>query len=177
MSNSGDAIRGVESKADYPLQDVELSTTGNRARKTSMSSDSSLTEDNDVRVAELARNLTREATHFQDVNPFLDKRPELDPNSPQFDARKWAKTLLHAFAQEPDKYPRPPVGVSWRNLYVHGFGKDTDYQKDILNILWRGPLIVKEWISNRQQKIQILNNFDGLVKSGEMVLVLGRPGR
>lgn len=46
-----------------------------------------------------------------------------------------------------------------------------------MNVLWRAPLIAKEWISNRQQKIQILSDFDGLVNSGEMLLVLGRPGR
>ena len=28
-----------------------------------------------------------------------------------------------------------------------------------------------------KQKIQILRDFDGLVKSGEMLVVLGRPGR
>ncbi|OTB07874.1 hypothetical protein M426DRAFT_8470 [Hypoxylon sp. CI-4A] len=142
-------------------------------------SSASSTRDNDTRIAALARSLTHQSTRshiHQSVNPFLDPSPALDPNSPEFDPRKWARTLLHAFAQDPDKYPRPPVGVSWRNLNVHGFGKPTDYQKDILNILWRAPLIAREWISHRQQKIQILNDFDGLVKSGEMVLVLGRPG-
>ena len=147
--------------------------------RASISSDGSSLQDS-TGIATLARSLTRHSTRshaFQGVNPFLKPSPELDPNSSQFDARQWAKTLLHAFAQEPDKYPRPPVGVSWRDLSVHGFGKDTDYQEDFLNVLWRAPLIAREWISHRQQKIQILDNFDGLVKSGEMLLVLGRPGR
>ncbi|KAI2466733.1 ABC-2 type transporter-domain-containing protein [Annulohypoxylon bovei var. microspora] len=175
MPDSGKASH-EELKVAQPLQDLELSMAEKGTGQASLSSDASSIEDEDARVTTLARSLTRETTHFQGINPFLDKRPGLDPNSPQFDARKWAKTLLHAFAQEPDKYPRPPIGVSWRNLCVHGFGKDTDYQKDILNILWRAPLIAREWISHRQQKIQILDNFDGLVRSGEMVLVLGRPG-
>lgn len=177
MPTSGKDSHGEEPKVAQTLQDIDLTMAEKGAGQTSFSSDASSVEDDDTRVATLARTLTRETTHFQGVNPFLDKRPELDPNSPQFNARKWAKTLLHAFAQEPDKFPRPPVGVSWRNLCVHGFGKDTDYQKDILNVLWRAPLIAREWISSRQQKIQILDHFDGLVKSGEMVLVLGRPGR
>ncbi|KAI1093930.1 ABC-2 type transporter-domain-containing protein [Rostrohypoxylon terebratum] len=176
MPTPGKDSHGEDSKVAQPLQDIDLTMAEKGAGQASFSSDASSVEDDDTRVATLARTLTRETTHFQGVNPFLDKRPELDPNSPQFDARKWAKTLLHAFAQEPDKFPRPPVGVSWRNLCVHGFGKDTDYQKDILNVLWRAPLIAREWISSRQQKIQILDRFDGLVKSGEMVLVLGRPG-
>ncbi|KAI1102526.1 ABC-2 type transporter-domain-containing protein [Jackrogersella minutella] len=150
--------------------------TEKETEQTSLASEVSSIQDDDTRVATLARSLTRETTHYQDVNPFLDSHPELDPNSPQFNARKWTKTLLHAFSQEPEKYPRPPVGVSWRSLSVHGFGKDTDYQKDILNILLRAPLIAREWISHRQRKIQILDDFDGLVRSGEMLLVLGRPG-
>ncbi|KAI0106740.1 ABC-2 type transporter-domain-containing protein [Daldinia grandis] len=145
----------------------------------SFSSDATSAQDHSTRVAALARRLTQQSTQshaFQGVNPFLKPSPELDPNSPYFDAREWAKTLLHAFAQEPDKYPRPPVGVSWNGLGVYGFGKDTDYQKDFLNVLWRAPLIAREWISHRQRKIQILDDFDGVVKSGEMLLVLGRPG-
>ncbi|KAL7626532.1 Multidrug resistance protein [Parahypoxylon ruwenzoriense] len=145
----------------------------------SSSSDTSSVQDENARISMLARSITRESARsygYQGVNPFLDPPPALDPNSPQFDAKKWARTLLHAFAQDPEKYPRPPIGVSWRDLGVHGFGKDTDYQKDILNVLWRAPLIAREWVSHRQHKIQILNNFDGLVRSGEMLLVLGRPG-
>jgi ABC-type multidrug transport system ATPase subunit len=29
----------------------------------------------------------------------------------------------------------------------------------------------------QKRRIDILRNFDGLVKSGEMLVVLGRPGR
>ncbi|KAI0383501.1 ABC-2 type transporter-domain-containing protein [Hypomontagnella monticulosa] len=159
-------------------QSSQSTMSDQRTAQPSISSDAS-SLDNNARVATLARNLTRESTRshaFQDVNPFLAPSPSLDPNSPEFDARKWARTLLHAFAKDPEKYPRPPVGVSWRDLGVYGFGKDTDYQKDILNILWRAPLIAREWISHRRRKIQILDEFDGLVRSGEMLLVLGRPG-
>lgn len=137
-------------------------------------------DDND-RIAELARSFSHTAAKrssgTQSLNPFLSPTPSLDPNSTQFDPRSWARTLLHAFSLNPDQYPRQPLGVSWRYLGVHGFGRDTDYQKDVLNVLWRAPLIAREYISHRKRKIQILNEFDGLVKSGEMLLVLGRPGR
>ena len=136
---------------------------------------------NDERIVELARSFSHTAARgssgAQHLNPFLSPTPSLDPNSTQFDPRHWARTLLHAFSEDPDQYPRQPLGVSWRYLGVHGFGRDTDYQKDMLNVLWRAPLIVKEALSHRKRKIQILNEFDGLVKSREMLLVLGRPGR
>jgi hypothetical protein len=138
------------------------------------------------RVADLARTFSRSSAvsaprpslqHTFTANPFLSAAPSLEPNSPEFDAKRWARTLLHAFSQDPEKYPRHTVGVAYRNVGVHGFGRPTDYQKDVLNVLWRAPLILRDWISNRQTKIQILRGMDGLVKSGEMLLVLGRPGR
>lgn len=137
------------------------------------------------RVAELARTFSQASAvshpHARPAgtlkNPFLNDDPTLDPSSPHFNAKTWATMLLHSFAQDPDRYPRHDVGVSFRDLSVHGFGTDTDYQKDVLNVLWRAPMIVRESMSNRAQKIRILRNFDGLVQPGEMLLVLGRPGR
>ncbi|KAK9788691.1 putative ABC transporter domain-containing protein [Seiridium cardinale] len=130
------------------------------------------------RVAALARRLTQASARSEphNVNPFLSSSPSLDPQSPQFDAKKWGQALLQAFAEDPAKYPRQPIGVSWRSLSVYGYGSGVDYQKDILNVLWRAPLMVRDWISDRQQKIHILRDFDGLVQPGEMLLVLGRPG-
>ncbi|KAM0809867.1 putative ABC transporter domain-containing protein [Seiridium cardinale] len=135
-------------------------------------------EFNSSRVAALARRLTQASARSEphNVNPFLSSSPSLDPQSPQFDAKKWGQALLQAFAEDPAKYPRQPIGVSWRSLSVYGYGSGVDYQKDILNVLWRAPLMVRDWISDRQQKIHILRDFDGLVQPGEMLLVLGRPG-
>ncbi|KAK6067384.1 multidrug resistance protein cdr1 [Seiridium cupressi] len=135
-------------------------------------------EFNSSRVAALARRLTQASARSEphNVNPFLSSSPWLDPQSPQFDAKKWGQALLQAFAEDPAKYPRQPIGVSWRSLSVYGYGSGVDYQKDILNVLWRAPLMVRDWISGRQQKIHILRDFDGLVQPGEMLLVLGRPG-
>lgn len=131
------------------------------------------------RVVQLARTFTGTSivSNTANTNPFLTNDPKLDPTSPLFDAKRWATALLHAFSQDPQRYPRHTIGVAYRNLGVHGFGSSTDYQKDVLNILWRGPQILREWMANRKSKIQILDGFEGLVRTGEMVLVLGRPGR
>ncbi|KAI1075018.1 ABC-2 type transporter-domain-containing protein [Whalleya microplaca] len=161
-------------------QDVQPAQEAVDAEQSSVSSSSSSSVNaSTARVTQLARTLTQESirSHVpQDVNPFLNPSPSLDPNSTEFKPKEWAKALLHAFAQDPEKYPRPPLGASWTNLGVYGYGRETDYQKDIFNVLLRGPLMIKEWITQRRQKVQILNDFDGLVKSGEMLLVLGRPG-
>ncbi|KAK4242765.1 ABC-2 type transporter-domain-containing protein [Achaetomium macrosporum] len=126
-------------------------------------------------IAVLARQSSR-ASAVSAVNPFLSREPALDPESPLFDPRRWVEALLHAFSQDPARYPRHHVGVAYRDLGVFGFGGATERQRDVLNVLWRGPRMLLERISARRTKVQILRGLDGLVREGEMLLVLGRPG-
>ncbi|OBR06397.1 Multidrug resistance protein cdr1 [Colletotrichum higginsianum IMI 349063] len=134
------------------------------------------------RVNDLVRpyslELIRSASRLDpDINPFLSSHPSLDPSCrEQFNAKKWARALLQHSARNPQHYPRLEAGVAYRSLSVHGYGTDTDYQKDVLNVLWQAPVLVKQALSKRRQKIDILRDFDGIVESGEMLLVLGRPG-
>jgi ATP-binding cassette subfamily G (WHITE) protein 2 (PDR) len=79
-----------------------------------------------------------------------------------------------------DRSPHPNAGVSFRNLNVHGFGSLTDYQKDFGNVLLEGVGWAQKMTGKGQNRIQILKEFDGLVKEGEMLgrlVVLGSPGR
>jgi ABC-type polysaccharide/polyol phosphate transport system ATPase subunit len=86
------------------------------------------------------------------------------------------KNLLAIRSRDPDLYPNRTAGVSFRNLSVHGFGSPTDYQKDVLNSLMEIGTMIRRLLGSKLQKIQILREFDGLVKSGEMLVVLGKPG-
>ena len=69
------------------------------------------------------------------------------------------------------------ASVAYRNLNVYGFGTTTDYQKTFANYPL-AHLSLLERLFGRLQKsrIDILRGFEGLVSSGEMLLVLGRPG-
>lgn len=110
-------------------------------------------------------------------NPFTAMDiPALDPNSPSFDAERWAKTYFNIMEDDPERYPQRTAGVSYRNLNVFGFGSDTDYQKTVFNVLLHSVNFIGE-IFRGQPRVPILTNFDGLIKSGEMCVVLGRPGR
>lgn len=132
------------------------------------------------RITDLSRTFTRNSVASlprDHANPFFSGDPTLDPASPLFDPKHWASALLNEFSKDPEKFPRHTVGLSYRDVGVYGYGSSTDYQKNVLNVMWRGPQIVKEWVSSRRQRVQILKDFDGLVKRGEMLLVLGRPGR
>ncbi|KAE8325069.1 ABC-2 type transporter-domain-containing protein [Aspergillus sergii] len=167
----------------YETQSTAATQYGDREK-----SEEALTlqEDNEekmeARVGDLARRLTRQSTRVSAKgtleNPFFVEDPEstLNPDSPNFKPRDWLKMLLAIRSRDPEQYPDRTAGVAFKNLNVHGFGSPTDYQKDVLNSLLEIGTIVRKLMGIKMQKIQILREFDGLVKSGEMLVVLGRPG-
>jgi ABC-type multidrug transport system fused ATPase/permease subunit len=111
------------------------------------------------------------------VNPFgPNNDPELDPMSGQFSQRKWVKTMVGITSRDPERYPERVAGIAFRNLSVHGFGNPLDYQKTFGNYPLEIGGIFSKVTGRGKTKIQILRDFDGLVKSGEMLVVLGRPG-
>ncbi|OBT92485.1 hypothetical protein VE01_09588 [Pseudogymnoascus verrucosus] len=152
------------------VEDIRETVAGNGTAGTKTATpDDSDNEKEDLResVTHLARTFTQHSVkngHGQYVNPFEgSENPSLDPQSGQFNQRAWIKAVM---------------GVSYKNLNVHGFGEPTDYQKTFGNY----PLAASSLFNNLRGengriKIQILRNFDGLIKSGEMLVVLGRPGR
>jgi ABC-type multidrug transport system fused ATPase/permease subunit len=70
----------------------------------------------------------------------------------------------------------PGVGVSFRNLSVYGVGDLCDYQSTFGNFIHRAISRCRKLFSQRKSKTRILKDFNGLVRKGEMLLVLGRPG-
>lgn len=131
-------------------------------------------------VRSLARQLSRESIETS-INPFINDAkldPQLDPNSPDFSAQAWVKSMVSLHSRDPERYPMRTAGVSFRDLSVHGYGSPTDYQKTVGN-LWLdyfGKLMRLVGAGKQLRKIQILRDFEGLVKAGEMLVVLGRPG-
>ena len=61
-------------------------------------------------------------------------------------------------------------------MNVHGFGASTDYQKDVANVWLSAAGSIRQLSSSNRQRIDILRNFDGIVRTGEMLVVLGPPG-
>ncbi|KAF2460409.1 putative multidrug resistance ABC transporter [Lineolata rhizophorae] len=132
----------------------------------------------EAEVRDLARQLTRQSTYtVQGKNPFFPEEDSaLDPNSSNFSARSWMKAMLHLQSRDPEKYPQRTAGVAFRNLNAHGYGQATDYQKSVGNIWLEGVGIVRRILGLGKRKIDILRDFEGLVDSGEMLVVLGPPG-
>lgn len=133
-------------------------------------------------VSHLVRQLTRPSTRFSEKDvvdsPFTIDDPEstVNPQSPNFKVKDWLKMLLAVRNRDPEKYPERKAGVAFKNLSVHGFGSPTDYQKNVLNVFLELGTIFRRLAGYKMPKIQIIRDFEGLVQSGEMLVVLGRPG-
>lgn len=112
-----------------------------------------------------------------DVNPYIDTSdPQLDPLSKEFNSRKWIKTVL-GLKERFGSTRQITAGVSFKNLGAFGYGGGADYQKTLTNsLLAIGPMVKRALGGNNGTKVQILRNFDGLVRPGETCMVLGRPG-
>jgi ATP-binding cassette subfamily G (WHITE) protein 2 (PDR) len=52
----------------------------------------------------------------------------------------------------------------------------SDYQKTVGNLPLAMVNQVRDLVSNRKRKVQILNGVDGVLETGEMLVVLGPPG-
>jgi ABC-type multidrug transport system fused ATPase/permease subunit len=127
-------------------------------------------------VQALARSYSHASgTHPGGQNPFqAGEDSPLNPNSPEFNAREWAKSVVELVRQ--DGHGFRSAGVCYQNLNVYGYGGASDYQGDVANV-WLGLSDVFGKLTGRsRQRIDILRNFDGVVHAGEMLVVLGPPG-
>ncbi|EAS36064.3 pleiotropic drug resistance family protein [Coccidioides immitis RS] len=147
--------------------------------------DTGITKDQEHEIVDLARRVSRLSRrssvydHDNVVNPFLDAEanPELNPGDKQFKPRKWLKTILQIQSRDPERFPKRTAGVSFRNMNVYGYGTAADYQADVGNTPLKAVGGIKQLLGlGKKVRIDILRNFEGLVKSGEMLVVLGRPG-
>ncbi|KAJ7637098.1 ABC-2 type transporter-domain-containing protein [Roridomyces roridus] len=127
----------------------------------------------------LGQTTSRVSHNSKYLNPFEEEARQqdetLDPLSAKFDINVWLKAVMGITSRDPEKFPTRTAGVSFRNLNVHGVGSPTDYQKTVSNI-WLGlGSVVKGLMGMKsgKRKIQILRDFDGLLKSGELLVVLG----
>ncbi|KAI1981745.1 GTPase-activating protein [Ophidiomyces ophidiicola] len=98
--------------------------------------------------------------------------PVLNPTMPEFDFYKWARMFMKLM--EDDGIKKPRTGVTFKNLRVSGSGSAVHYQSTVLSPLM-APLRLREYLGKKSEKV-ILNDFNGMLSAGEMLIVLGRPG-
>ncbi|KAI6748140.1 hypothetical protein HG531_008682 [Fusarium graminearum] len=126
-------------------------------------------------VMQLARQLTKRSTAAPGTL-FPQADGPLNPSSPIFNAKKWAKAFYQLRTDTSEGNPPRTTGVAFRNLNVFGFGSDTDFQKSVGNVFLEAGTLVKKLLHDKQRRVDILQNLEGVVQSGEMLAVLGPPG-
>ncbi|KAM9893876.1 hypothetical protein OXX79_009076, partial [Metschnikowia pulcherrima] len=121
-----------------------------------------------TQVETLSRRMSRRSTRsVYDGN--------LEVNTDDFELSKLYKTFLYHAEQE--GLILRELGVSFENLSVYGKDQTYTYLSTMSDVL-KGPYgaIRSAKEAKKIADRAILDSFDGLVKSGEMLLVLGRPG-
>ena len=115
--------------------------------------------------------LTRVATELHSVEVG---DPALDPTSPEFDVYGWAKMVLRAADKAGVKFRR--ASFTFKNLSASGTGSTAQFQTNVGSV-FMAPFRLHEYFSfGKKPRTTILKSFDGITKSGELLLVLGRPG-
>ncbi|KPI34782.1 ABC transporter CDR4 [Cyphellophora attinorum] len=136
-------------------------------------------EDESEQIKSLARQMTRASTYSNvPSNPWqYEEGSVLDPNSDNFRARAFTKSMLKLLQEEgEERHLARSAGFSFRNLSAHGFGTGTDFQKSVGNVYLQVIGGIRQLMGSGQRRIDILQKFDGLVRAGEMLVVLGPPG-
>ncbi|KAF9269259.1 hypothetical protein L218DRAFT_851868 [Marasmius fiardii PR-910] len=146
-------------------------------------SEATVFSDAQQEVTRLARTITgisERQSHYDptdDSGPFSgDVDPSMDPRSGKFDHHRWMRWMLDLRTRHLGRDSGRTAGISFTNLNVHGYGTPTDYQKTVGNVVWAIPGIIKGLFGFGGQRIDILRNFKGVLKDGEMLIVLGPPG-
>ena len=98
----------------------------------------------------------------------------LDPSSASFSLEKWLRAAVSDASQH--GLSTPSGGILFRNLTVSGSGSALQLQPTVGSVL-TAPLRIASLLRHRRvEPRRILHGFDGVMKTGELLLVLGRPG-
>ncbi|UNI22118.1 Multidrug resistance protein [Purpureocillium takamizusanense] len=105
-----------------------------------------------------------------------DLNSPLNPRGEKFSARDWARNVARMTNESGQRYRQ--IGLCFQNVNVFGYGTPIDFQKDVVNIWLSLPRMACQLYSSTigRTRIDILHQFDGLIRPGELCAVLGPPG-
>ncbi|KAF9891934.1 hypothetical protein FE257_002897 [Aspergillus nanangensis] len=128
-------------------------------------------------VHSLAQVLTAHSVGPDSDSPFdPNNQAYLDPNSPEFKPKDWAKAFYNIRYTAEGLAPRL-AGFAFRDLSVSGYGTATDYQTSVGNAFLKLATRIGDMTGLRKKpKVNILRGLEGLVLPGEQLCVLGPPG-
>lgn len=131
-------------------------------------------------------NIVRIASHLsrrhENVHPgsttdgetLNEDDPVLDPSAKEFDLRKYLTKVLRDFSREGINSSH--AGIVFKDLTVSGSGAALQFQSTVASMMSLPSQVKDLWRERKSPAKSILHDFNGTVKSGELLLVLGRPG-
>lgn len=128
-------------------------------------------------VQDLAHTFTSESKSRQNGSVFLadtDPNSSLNPNSPRFNARAWAKAVVEKVASSGGSFRTS--GACFQNVTVSGYSTGSRHQKNVMNVWLEAVELARHALGHGKSRAAILRNFDGVLHRGEMLVVLGPPG-
>ncbi|KAI9731990.1 MAG: hypothetical protein M1834_004441 [Cirrosporium novae-zelandiae] len=127
----------------------------------------------------VSRTKSRISSHKKDVEDADVEKLSMEESEEAWDL----ETTLHGNrAADEESGIRPKrIGVAWENLTVKGIGGVRNIVKTFPDAFVSffnvpGTIMSILGVGKKGREFNILQNFRGVVKPGEMVLVLGRPG-
>lgn len=128
-------------------------------------------ERKDLQRALTSMSMSRQATSRSIAEP---NDPRMDPASESFDLKKFLRSFRHYL--EGEGVEMKQLSVVYKGLNVYGSGAALQLQKTVADMLM-APFRPQEFTSfGKKERKQILHSFDGIIKAGELCVVLGRPG-
>lgn len=131
-------------------------------------------------VETLTRIATQQSRRQSTVTPHrlasvAQHDVSLDPQSKEFNLRKWLTAAMTDKCRDDEQHGQN-LGVVFKQLNVYGSGAALQFQ-DTVDSMLTAPLRIPQVIrESHAPKRRILKDFNGLLKKGELLLVLGRPG-
>lgn len=127
--------------------------------------------------------LSRTTSNVSEIpgsSPFsgnLDER--LDPNSNAFDSALWIKNLQKLAYSDTDYYKPSSLCLVYKDLRTYGEDSGAEYQSNFGNSLYKAAsqvVLLLRRNDKTSSQVDILKPMDGIVRSGKVTVVLGRPG-
>lgn len=189
----GEPERGEHVNVDQALQDFQLARKSSRQSATGsipQSPSSGLRGSSAIARALSGGDRPKQPEKINENEPDLEAASEGDAYDNDFDLGKWMLTR-GAQAKEEGIDNGKPLGVLWKDLSITapGSGGGGVFVKTlpvaIANTAWRDPIgvltticppLAKVFAPRNMPTTNLLHSTSGILKPGEMLLVLGRPG-
>ncbi|CAN8098219.1 unnamed protein product [Discula destructiva] len=180
----GDAQRteaGVDEMPNHTSEwNADFETTVGSDSTSDTSSRHEVLENQELRRIATAFSQRSDTGHHTSLGNVLalndndDCDTTLQPQSKDFDPEKWATNLVQQLESQGIRSAR--TGIMFRDLTVSGTGDAVQLQQTVDSVL-TGPLRPGEFFHlGEKAPKKILDQFNGHLESGELLLVLGRPG-